>query len=84
MNLKQQLLVAVPTALFILGNGTAIAGETVDVAGAIACVNDKWTELELYKGHSWPIFPAMRPHPRRSRRTEWSASCGAIASRPWP
>ena len=36
MNLMQ-LFVAVPAAFFILGNAVAIAGQTVDVAGAIAC-----------------------------------------------
>ena len=50
MNLMQ-LFVAMPAALFTLGNGVSIAGQTVDVAGAIACVNDKWTETEPDKGH---------------------------------
>jgi hypothetical protein len=50
MSLKQ-LFVAVAAAFLILGNGVAIAGETVDIAGAIACVNDKWTESEPDKGH---------------------------------
>ena len=50
MNLKQ-LFVAVPAALLILGNGAANAGQTIDRVGAIACVNDKWTELEPEKGH---------------------------------
>jgi hypothetical protein len=45
------LFVAVPAAFFILGNAVAIAGQTVDVAGTIACVNDKWTESEPDKGH---------------------------------
>jgi hypothetical protein len=49
MNLKP-LFVAVPTALFILGSGTANAGNTVDDAGAIACVND-WDVKEPEKGH---------------------------------
>ena len=42
--------IAAPAA-FILGSGAANAGQTVDVAGAIACVNDKWTESEPEKGH---------------------------------
>ena len=50
MNLMQ-LFLAVPAAFLILGNSVAIAGETVDIAGAIACVNDKWTESEPDKGH---------------------------------
>ena len=50
MSLKQ-LFVAVPAALFIIGNGVAIAGQTVDVAGTIACVTDKRDEKEPDKGH---------------------------------
>src|SRR5215510_213668 len=50
MNLTY-LFVAVPTALCILGNWTANAGQTINQTGAIACVNDKWTETEPDKGH---------------------------------
>jgi hypothetical protein len=50
MNLMQ-LFVAVPTALFIFGNGAAYGGNTIPDAGAIACVNDKWDESEPDKGH---------------------------------
>jgi hypothetical protein len=31
--------------------GPVRAGETVDDAGAIVCVNDKWDEKEVEKGH---------------------------------
>jgi hypothetical protein len=41
MNLMQ-LIVAVPTALFVLGNGGGTAGQTIDHIGAYACVSDKW------------------------------------------
>ena len=58
MNLKQ-LFVAVPAALLTLGNGVAIADQTVDVAGAIACVMDKWDEKEPDKGHKL-VEAAMR------------------------
>ena len=58
MNLKQ-LFVAVPAALFIIGNGVAIAGQTVDVAGTIACVTDKRDEKEPDKGHKL-VDAAMR------------------------
>jgi hypothetical protein len=47
----KQLFLAVPAALLILGSGTANAGNTVDDAGAIACVNDKWEVKEPEKGH---------------------------------
>ena len=50
MNPKH-LFIAVPAALFILGSGAAIAGQTNNEAGAIACVNDKWNESEPDKGH---------------------------------
>jgi hypothetical protein len=50
MRLKQ-LFVAVPAALLLLGHGSAIAATTVEKAGVIACVNDKWDEKELEKGH---------------------------------
>jgi hypothetical protein len=49
MHLKL-LLAAVPAALLILGNGTANA-ETINEAGAFACVNDKWDVKEPEKGH---------------------------------
>jgi hypothetical protein len=38
-------------AFLILGNGAAIAGETINDVGAIACVNDKWDVKEPEKGH---------------------------------
>jgi len=50
MNLMQ-LIVAVPTALFVLGNGAGTAGQTIDHTGAYACVSDKWDEKEPDKGH---------------------------------
>ena len=46
-----KLFVAVPAALFILGSGAAIAGKTEEEVGVLACVNDKWDEKELEKGH---------------------------------
>jgi hypothetical protein len=46
-----QLFVAVPAALLIFGSGVANAGKTVEEAGALVCVNDKWDEKEPEKGH---------------------------------
>ena len=46
-----QLFVTVLAAPFILGSGAANAGETIKEAGAIACINDKWDEKEVEKGH---------------------------------
>jgi hypothetical protein len=50
MNLKQ-VFVAVHAALFIFGSGAANAGETINEAGALAGVVDKWNESEPDKGH---------------------------------
>ena len=46
-----QLFLAVPTALLILGSGAANAGQTINEAGALAQVVDKWNETEPDKGH---------------------------------
>ena len=64
MNLKY-LFVAVP-ALLILGNGVANAAETINDAGALACINDKWDEKEVDKGHKLVDYAA--PGLRSSRR----------------
>lgn len=49
--MKPQLLLAIPTALLMLGPCKAKAGETIDDVGAIVCVTDKWDEKEIDKGH---------------------------------
>jgi hypothetical protein len=54
-----RLLVAVPVTLAILGCGMAYAGTTIEKAGAIACVTDKWDEKEPEKGHKL-VDAAMR------------------------
>ena len=48
---RKQLLFAVCAALLILGSGTADAGQTINEAGVLACVTDKWDEKEVEKGH---------------------------------
>ena len=50
MNLKH-LFVAVPAALLVLNSGAANAGKTINEEGVLACVNDKWDEKEVEKGH---------------------------------
>lgn len=47
----RHLLLAMPAALLIVGCEAANAGKTIDEVGAIACVNDKWDEKEVEKGH---------------------------------
>jgi hypothetical protein len=51
MNPKQLLVAAVPAALLALGPGAAIASKTMEEAGTLACVTDKWEEKEPEKGH---------------------------------
>jgi hypothetical protein len=50
------LLAAVPAALSIFGNGSAMAAQTVDDVGMMACVIDKWDETEPEKGHKLVDF----------------------------
>ena len=45
------VFVASTAAFLILGNGAAVAGQTINDVGAIACVNDKWDVKEPEKGH---------------------------------
>ena len=59
-----------PAALLILGTGAANAGKTIEEAGALACVMDKWDEKEPEKGHK--LVDSVRPlrrHPQRSSRS---------------
>ena len=44
------LFAAMPAALLVLGNAGANA-QTINEAGALACVNDKWDVKEPEKGH---------------------------------
>jgi hypothetical protein len=50
MNLMQ-VFVASTAALLILGSGAAKAGQSINDAGVITCINDKWDEKEVEKGH---------------------------------
>lgn len=45
-----KLLVTMSATLLLIGSSTADAGKTVE-EGALVCVNDKWSESELAKGH---------------------------------
>ena len=64
---KSVVFLAVPAAFIILGNSVAIAGETVDMAGAIACVNDKWTESELWPEHLVGLFQLLAACAKKRR-----------------
>ncbi len=55
MNPKQ-LFVAAPVALLVFMTGAASAAQTVNEAGALACINDKWDEKEVEKGHKLVDF----------------------------
>ena len=68
---RKTLLTALPAVLLILGTGAANAGKTIEEAGALACVMDKWDEKEVEKGHK--LVDSVRPlrrHPQRSSRPE--------------
>jgi len=52
----KHLLFAVPAALLVLGSGAAYAGQTINEAASMACVNDKWDEKEPEKGHKLVDF----------------------------
>jgi hypothetical protein len=47
----RNLFLVAPAALLLLAAGTANAGQTITEAGTITCVNDKWDEKEVDKGH---------------------------------
>ena len=55
MKLKH-LFIAVPAMLSLLMPCTANAGQTINEAAAMACVNDKWDEKEVDKGHKLVDF----------------------------
>ena len=44
--IHKRMLLTVPAALLILGNGAANAAQTINEAATMACVNDKWDEKE--------------------------------------
>jgi hypothetical protein len=44
-------LFAVPALLLIIGSAPPAAAKTVEEAGVLVCVNDKWDETEPEKGH---------------------------------
>ena len=61
--------------LLVLSHGTANAGKSVEEAGALVCVTDKWDEKALEKGTSWLTllsdavsFPTILPC-RDTRKT---------------
>jgi hypothetical protein len=53
---RKQILFVVPAALFILCNGAASAGQTINESGALAQFVDKWNESEPNKGHKLADF----------------------------
>jgi len=55
MNLNA-LILTLPAALTLLGGTAAYAGQTINDAAAMACVNDKWDETEPEKGHKLVDF----------------------------
>ena len=50
-----QLAAIVSAALLALDAGPAGAGQSIDEAGALVCVTDKWDEKEPEKGHKLAV-----------------------------
>ena len=55
MNLKH-VFVTSTAAFFVLSSGAAKAGQTINEAATMACVNDKWDEKEPDKDHKLVDF----------------------------
>lgn len=51
MNFKHFLILVPGTILLAAGPGAATAGQPDVETGAFACINDKWDEKEIEKGH---------------------------------
>jgi hypothetical protein len=47
----KHVFVASSAAFLLIGNGPTNAGQTINAAGALACVTDKWDVKEPEKGH---------------------------------
>jgi hypothetical protein len=54
--IPKQLLPAVLAAFLMLGAHAVNAAQTLADVGAMACVNDKWDEKEVEKGHKLVDF----------------------------
>ena len=50
-----KFMIAVGT-LLVLPPALANAGQSIDMTGTIACVNDKWDETEPAKGHKQVVY----------------------------
>ena len=78
--IHKRMLLTVPAALLILGNGAANAAQTINEAATMACVNDKWDEKDVDKGHKLVDFggrcinvPTIPPH-RNPQGTAWEST----------
>jgi hypothetical protein len=72
----RRLLVAVPAALIALGPSAANAGKTVEEAGVLVCVSDKWDEKEPEKGHKLVDYAGRCVKvPDDSAATKWTEAC---------
>lgn len=50
-----KLIIAAVT-LVVVAPAMANAGQSIDMTGSIACVNDKWDETEPAKGHKQVVY----------------------------
>lgn len=50
--IREKFFIALLPACLVLGSGgAALAGSSVNEKGAIVCLNSKWEEKEIEKGH---------------------------------
>ncbi len=49
-------ILGLAASLCVLGLAGAKAGQTIEEVGAIVCINDKWDETEVEKGHKLVDF----------------------------
>jgi hypothetical protein len=74
MTLKY-LCLAVPAAIFTLANWPANAGQTINGAGALACINDKWDEKEVEKGHKLVDYAGRCVHIPDDQAAPFATDC---------
>lgn len=53
MTLEKHFIPLLPALLVLVSDGAALAGNSVNETGAIVCVNAKWEEKEVKKGHKF-------------------------------
>jgi hypothetical protein len=70
-----RVLVASTAAFLILGSGATKAGQTINEAGALACINDKWDEKEVEKGHKLVDYAGRCVHIPDDQAAPFATDC---------